>query len=105
MLETVRDICVKFGITNVTQSLDIGQNSEEVFPSFWISGQFLLKENCHNSRTSDNIDMKLGPVTEIDKRNKTTFKNIGDDFDPNKILSIITFSHFFNTVFRLIKYH
>ena len=30
-------------------------------------------------RTSDYIDMKLGPVTKFDKKNKTTTKKIGDD--------------------------
>ena len=35
-----------------------------------------LKENCHNSRTSDGIDIKLGPVPKPDKRNKTTLKNL-----------------------------
>ena len=39
-----------------------------------MSGHSLIKENCHNSRTSDDIDMKLGPVTKLDKRNKTTSK-------------------------------
>ena len=34
---------------------------------FRISGQSLIKENCHNSRKSDDIDMKLGPVTKLDK--------------------------------------
>ena len=29
-----------------------------------------MKVNCHNSRTSDGIQMKLGPVTKIEKRNK-----------------------------------
>ena len=44
-----------------------------VFP---ISGQSLIKENCHNSKTSDDIDMKLGPVTKLDQRNKMTLKNL-----------------------------
>ena len=35
-----------------------------------------MKENCHNSRTCDDIDMNLGPVTKLDKRNKTTSKNL-----------------------------
>ena len=35
--------------------------------------------NCRNSRTSDDIDMKLGPVTNLDKGNKTTSKKIDDD--------------------------
>ena len=42
-----------------------------VFP---ISSQPLLTENYHNFRTSDDIDMKLGPVTKPTKRNKTTSK-------------------------------
>ena len=43
---------------------------------FWISAQSLIKENYRNSRTSDDIDMKLGLVTKLDKRNKTTSKKI-----------------------------
>ena len=49
----------------------------EVFP---ISGQSLIKEKCHNSRTSDDIDMKLGPRTKVAKRNKTASKNVDADF-------------------------
>ena len=33
-----------------------------------------MKENCHNSRTSDDIDIKLGPVNNFGKRNKTSKK-------------------------------
>ena len=47
-------------------------------PDFWISGEYLVKENCHNSRTSDDIDMKPGPVTKLDKKNKATSKIFGD---------------------------
>ena len=52
-----------------------------VFPisGFLVSGQFLIKENCHNSRTNDDIDMKLAPVTRVEKRNKTTSKKFDDD--------------------------
>ena len=32
--------------------------------------QSLIKINCHNSRTSDDIHMKPGPVTKPNKRNK-----------------------------------
>ena len=46
---------------------------------FQISGQFLIKENSHNSRTSDDIDMKLGLVSKLDKRNKTTSIKFDDD--------------------------
>ena len=45
---------------------------------FRISGQSLIKVNCHNSRTSDDIDMKLGPVTKLDKRNKITSQKFYD---------------------------
>ena len=60
-------------------SPDIGQNSDGGISDFRIPGQSLIKENCHNSRTSGDIDMKLGPVTKPDKRNKTTSKK----FDVN----------------------
>ena len=39
-----------------------------------IFGQFLIKENCHNCRTSDDIDTKLVPVTKLYKKNKPTSK-------------------------------
>ena len=57
----------------------IGQNSDGVVSDFRISGQSLIKVNCHNSRISDDIDMKLGPVTKIAKRNKLASKNFDDD--------------------------
>ena len=64
---------------NSPQSPDIGQNSDGGIFDFRISGQSLIKENCQNSRTSDDSDMKLGPVTKLDKRNKTTSKK--SDYD------------------------
>ena len=42
------------------------QNSDGAISDFRISGQSLIKENCYNSRTSGDIDMKLGPVTNLD---------------------------------------
>ena len=59
---------------NSPQSPDIGQNSDEGISAFRISGQSLIKENGHNSRASDNIEMRLGPVTKLDNRNKATSK-------------------------------
>ena len=44
------------------------ENSDGGISGFWISGQSLIKENCHNFRTSNNIDMKLGPVTKLEKK-------------------------------------
>ena len=38
-----------------------------------------MKGNCHNSRTGDDIDIKLGEVTKLDKRNETTSKKFDDD--------------------------
>ena len=58
----------KFGIPNSDHFLDIGQNSDRV--------QFLIKVSCQNSRASNDTDMKLGPVTKLYKRNKTTSKKI-----------------------------
>ena len=63
---------VKFGIPNSLQSPYIGQNSGESIFEFQIFGQSLTNKNCDNSRTSNDIDMKLGPVTKCDKRNTTT---------------------------------
>ena len=61
------------------QSPDIRQKSDRGIFDFRISGQSLIKENCHNSRTSNDIDMKLGLVTKLDKRNKATSKKIDVD--------------------------
>ena len=63
----------------MSQSPDIRQNSDGSISDFRVSGQSLIKRNCHNSRTSYDIDMKLGPVTKFDKRIKTTSKNFDDD--------------------------
>ena len=56
------------------------QSSYEGIFDFRISGQFLIKENSQNSRTSDDIDMKLGLVPKSDKRNKTTSKEFDNCF-------------------------
>ena len=50
---------------------------------FHISGQSLINENWPNSRTSDDIDMKLGMVTKLDKKNKTLSKNDDDVMSAN----------------------
>ena len=68
-----------FGMHNLSQSPDIEQNSNGGISDFRISGQSLIKENCYNSRASHDIDMELGPVTKVDKRNKTKSKTFDDD--------------------------
>ena len=50
-------------------------------------------ENCHNSRTSHDIDMKLGPITKLDKRNTAPSKNI-DDYVMSANCDVITFFRF-----------
>ena len=50
--------------------------SDRVISNFYISLQSLIKQNCHKSRTSDDIDMKLGPVTKVDTSNETTSKRL-----------------------------
>ena len=42
----------------------MAENADRGISDFRISGKSFIKENCHNSRTSDDIDMKLGPVRE-----------------------------------------
>ena len=52
----------KYGIHNLPHSPGIGQNSERGISDFQISGQSLIKGYCHNSKTSDDFDMRPGPV-------------------------------------------
>ena len=68
----IRDIHVKYGIPNSSQSPDIGQNSDGDIFHFRISGQSFMNENFHNSKTNDNINMKLGVLSKLDKRNTVT---------------------------------
>ena len=58
----IRKTQVKFGFPNSFQFPDIGQDSDGSISIFLIFGQSPTKENCHNSRTSDDIDMKLRTV-------------------------------------------
>ena len=81
-----------FDISNSPQLPDIGQNSDGGISDFWISGQSFIKESCHNSRTSDDIDMKLGRVTNLDKGNQKTSKRFDDDIILNNCDAIATFS-------------
>ena len=75
----IRDIHAKMVSTTCPESPDIEKNSDGGISDFLISGQFLIKENCHNSRTGDDIDMKLRPVIKLQKQNKTMSKKIDDD--------------------------
>ena len=44
------------------------ENPDSSISDFRISSQYLIKENYRNSRTSNDINIKLGPVNKIDKR-------------------------------------
>ena len=55
------------------------EKSDGGISDFRISGQPLIKVNCHNSRTSNDIDIKLKLVTKLHKTNKTTSKKF--DYD------------------------
>ena len=71
----IRHIRTKFGIPNSSHFPDIGQKSDGFFSNFWISGQSVINENSHNSRTSNDIDMRLGTMTKLEKENTTIVKN------------------------------
>ena len=85
MLDNVsRDIFGKFGISNLPQSPDIGKTQTEVSPI----SRFLVNPY---ERTSNDIDMKLGPVAKLNKINKTTSKKCGDDAMLTKCDVIVIF--------------
>ena len=78
----IRNVRAKFCIPYSSQSPDIGQISDRDISDFRISDQSLIKSNCQNSRSSDDIGRKLRPVTKLDKKNKTTWKKIDDNVMP-----------------------
>ena len=50
------------------------KNSDRGISNFRISGQSFKNENCQNPIASHDIDMKLGPVTKLDKTNTAISK-------------------------------
>ena len=69
-----KKICVKLGISNLTQSPGIGQNLYRDISDIWIFGQSFINESCHNSRACNDIKVKIGPVIKLDKKNRATLK-------------------------------
>ena len=69
----IGNVRTKFGFPCSPQSPDMS-----IF-NFHISGQSLIKRNCHNSRTSDDIDTTLEPVTTLDNRNRKGSKKFNVD--------------------------
>ena len=76
-------------MANSSQSPDIGQNSDRSISDFQIFGKSVINENCHNSIASNDIAMKLGPVTKPDKRNTATSKKLEDDVMSANCTSVI----------------
>ena len=54
------------------------RNSDGSISDFQISGQSFIEENYHNSRTSNGIDVKPGPVTKLEKKNTVISKKSDD---------------------------
>ena len=81
-----------FYISNLPQSPDIGQNSDRGISDFRASGQSLIKENCHNSTTSNDTEIKPGSLTTNDKRNKQPLKTIDNDIVSANRDAIVIFS-------------
>ena len=67
----------------------LGKTQTTVFPISFI------KVNFHNSRTSDDIEMKPGPVIKIDKKNKGRSKKADDDVMLKNCEVIVIFLNFF----------
>ena len=62
-----------------SQSSGFWKNSATGISNFQITGQSFINKNCHKSRVSDDIDMKLERVNKLGKRNTATSKKYGDD--------------------------
>ena len=54
------------------------RNSDGSISDFQISGQSFIEENYHNSRTSNDIDVKPGPGTKLEKKNTVISKKSDD---------------------------
>ena len=60
----------------------LGKTQTGIFLISGTSGQSLIKENCQNSRTRDDIGMKFEQSTKFNKRNKTRLNQFDDDVMP-----------------------
>ena len=73
-------------------SSDIGQNWDGGISDFRISGKSYIKENCHNSRTSNDTDMKREPKTKPEKKTWQPWHGkIDDDALSSNCDAIVTF--------------
>ena len=64
----------------------------ELFPISKITGQPFIEENCQTSRTCNDIDVKLGPVTKIEKKKNTALSKKSDDGVMSEFVTPLSFS-------------
>ena len=76
-------VCFPFQILDKTQ--------EGFFPIFLFLVKSIINKNCYNSRTSNDIDVKPGPVTTLDKRNMATWKKFNSGVMPTNYDVIVFF--------------
>lgn len=72
----LKDIGPEISIPNLSQPLDIGRNLYRSISNSRISGQSLIKDNY---KTSNDIYMKLGPLSKLEKRNTIKLRKLDDD--------------------------
>ena len=70
----------------MSESSDIDQNSDGSISDLRKSGQSLIKENCHNSRTSDKIDIRHETWTS--NYNRQEKQNNAKKLDGDVMLSL-----------------
>ena len=85
------DIRAKFAVPNLPQSPDIGQNVDGGISDFRISAQSFIKENCRTFRTGNDIDMKIEPVTKLEKKNMATSIKVNNDVISTNCVAIVVF--------------
>ena len=70
----------------------LGKTQTGVFPNSRFLDTSIIKENCNNARTIDDIDMRLRQVIKLYKKNKATSKNFDDDIMSEDCDVIVSFS-------------
>ena len=89
----IRDVHTKFDILSSLQCSDIGENSDGGNSWFVVKfGVTLINKDYHNSRTSDDIDMKLRLLAKFDKRNTKMWKRLMMTSCQEIMTSLVLFS-------------
>ena len=79
----------------MSQSTDIGQNSDE--GTIFIISRYLVNPSNKivELQYQPCIDVKLGPLTKLDKRNMVTSKKIDNDvMSANIVVTFLTYDQF-----------